>query len=173
MIVALSWLSPAGARDRARSPASSVPHSPVSSLILSHGSWAVLATFSPNRADLIVVLLLGALGLSRPALAPGRPVDAVAALRHRGRGRPRRAAVLSRGNGARPADALVVDSRRRLGCDRRLPVGARVHLLESRRGAGAPSVAGLFVHLMPVFGVLLAWLFLDERLQLSMSPASP
>jgi drug/metabolite transporter (DMT)-like permease len=26
------------------------------------------------------------------------------------------------------------------------------------------SVAGLFVHLMPVFGVLLAWLFLDERL---------
>ena len=29
-----------------------------------------------------------------------------------------------------------------------------------------PSVAGLFVHLMPVFGVLLAWLFLDERLAL-------
>jgi drug/metabolite transporter (DMT)-like permease len=28
---------------------------------------------------------------------------------------------------------------------------------------GAP-VAGLFVHLMPVFGVVLAWLFLDERL---------
>ena len=28
-----------------------------------------------------------------------------------------------------------------------------------------PSVAGLFVHLMPVFGSLLAWLFLDERLQ--------
>ena len=26
------------------------------------------------------------------------------------------------------------------------------------------SVAGLFVHLMPLFGVLLAWLFLDERL---------
>ena len=26
------------------------------------------------------------------------------------------------------------------------------------------SVAGLFVHLMPVFGVLLAWLFLGERL---------
>ena len=29
---------------------------------------------------------------------------------------------------------------------------------------GAP-VAGLFVHLMPVFGIVLAWLFLDERLQ--------
>jgi drug/metabolite transporter (DMT)-like permease len=28
---------------------------------------------------------------------------------------------------------------------------------------GAP-VAGLFVHLMPVFGIVLAWLFLDERL---------
>lgn len=28
------------------------------------------------------------------------------------------------------------------------------------------SVAGLFVHLMPVFGTILAWLFLDERLQL-------
>ena len=28
------------------------------------------------------------------------------------------------------------------------------------------SVAGLFVHLMPVFGVLLAWIFLDERLAL-------
>src|SRR5262249_44311529 len=28
------------------------------------------------------------------------------------------------------------------------------------------SVAGLFVHLMPVFGTLLAWLFLAERLQL-------
>jgi drug/metabolite transporter (DMT)-like permease len=28
------------------------------------------------------------------------------------------------------------------------------------------QVAGLFVHLMPVFGVLLAWLFLDERLAL-------
>ena len=27
------------------------------------------------------------------------------------------------------------------------------------------QVAGLFVHLMPVFGVILAWLFLDERLQ--------
>jgi drug/metabolite transporter (DMT)-like permease len=26
------------------------------------------------------------------------------------------------------------------------------------------NVAGLFVHLMPVFGVVLAWLFLDERL---------
>ena len=26
------------------------------------------------------------------------------------------------------------------------------------------QVAGLFVHLMPVFGVILAWLFLDERL---------
>ena len=29
-----------------------------------------------------------------------------------------------------------------------------------------PQVAGLFVHLMPVFGALLAWLFLDERLEL-------
>jgi len=29
-----------------------------------------------------------------------------------------------------------------------------------------PSVAGLFVHLMPVFGVLLAWVFLGERLAL-------
>jgi drug/metabolite transporter (DMT)-like permease len=29
-----------------------------------------------------------------------------------------------------------------------------------------PQVAGLFVHLMPVFGVLLAWIFLDERLAL-------
>ena len=28
------------------------------------------------------------------------------------------------------------------------------------------SIAGLFVHLMPVFGVLLAWLFLGERLAL-------
>lgn len=27
------------------------------------------------------------------------------------------------------------------------------------------SVAGLFVHLMPVFGTILAWLFLNERLQ--------
>lgn len=27
-----------------------------------------------------------------------------------------------------------------------------------------PGIAGLFVHLMPVFGSLLAWLFLDERL---------
>jgi drug/metabolite transporter (DMT)-like permease len=28
------------------------------------------------------------------------------------------------------------------------------------------NVAGMFVHLMPVFGTLLAWMFLDERLQL-------
>jgi drug/metabolite transporter (DMT)-like permease len=28
-----------------------------------------------------------------------------------------------------------------------------------------PAVAGLFVHLMPVFGALLAWLFLGERLE--------
>jgi drug/metabolite transporter (DMT)-like permease len=28
------------------------------------------------------------------------------------------------------------------------------------------SVAGLFVHLMPVFGIILAWLFLGERLQI-------
>ncbi len=28
------------------------------------------------------------------------------------------------------------------------------------------TVAGIFVHLMPAFGALLAWLFLDERLQL-------
>ena len=27
------------------------------------------------------------------------------------------------------------------------------------------SVAGLFVHLMPAFGTVLAWLFLGERLQ--------
>jgi drug/metabolite transporter (DMT)-like permease len=26
------------------------------------------------------------------------------------------------------------------------------------------GVAGLFVHLMPVFGIVLAWLFLDEGL---------
>jgi drug/metabolite transporter (DMT)-like permease len=29
-----------------------------------------------------------------------------------------------------------------------------------------PNVAGIFMHLMPAFGVLLAWLFLDERVQL-------
>jgi drug/metabolite transporter (DMT)-like permease len=29
-----------------------------------------------------------------------------------------------------------------------------------------PQVAGIFVHLMPVFGALLAWLFLDERIYL-------
>lgn len=29
-----------------------------------------------------------------------------------------------------------------------------------------PNVAGIFVHLMPAFGSLLAWLFLDERLRL-------
>ena len=28
------------------------------------------------------------------------------------------------------------------------------------------NVAGLFVHLMPVFGTVLAWLFLDERLRM-------
>jgi drug/metabolite transporter (DMT)-like permease len=28
-----------------------------------------------------------------------------------------------------------------------------------------PNVAGIFVHLMPVFGALLAWLFLDERIR--------
>lgn len=28
-----------------------------------------------------------------------------------------------------------------------------------------PNVAGIFVHLMPGFGALLAWLFLDERIQ--------
>jgi drug/metabolite transporter (DMT)-like permease len=36
------------------------------------------------------------------------------------------------------------------------------------RGVDAvgPSVAGLFVHLMPAFGIVLAWLFLGERLEL-------
>lgn len=34
------------------------------------------------------------------------------------------------------------------------------------------SVAGLFLHLMPVFGTLLAWLFLGERLSHSTSSAS-
>jgi drug/metabolite transporter (DMT)-like permease len=29
-----------------------------------------------------------------------------------------------------------------------------------------PNVAGIFVHLMPAFGALLAWLFLDESIQL-------
>jgi drug/metabolite transporter (DMT)-like permease len=29
-----------------------------------------------------------------------------------------------------------------------------------------PNVAGIFVHLMPVFGAFLAWLFLDERIQM-------
>ncbi len=29
-----------------------------------------------------------------------------------------------------------------------------------------PNVAGIFVHLMPAFGALLAWLFLDERIEL-------
>ena len=36
---------------------------------------------------------------------------------------------------------------------------------------GAP-VAGLFVHLMPVFGVILAWIFLGETLSRTTSPAS-
>jgi len=31
--------------------------------------------------------------------------------------------------------------------------------------AGA-NVAGIFMHLMPIFGALLAWLFLGERIQL-------
>jgi drug/metabolite transporter (DMT)-like permease len=29
-----------------------------------------------------------------------------------------------------------------------------------------PNVAGIFMHLMPAFGALLAWMFLDERIQL-------
>jgi drug/metabolite transporter (DMT)-like permease len=29
-----------------------------------------------------------------------------------------------------------------------------------------PNVAGIFVHLMPAFGAILAWLFLDERIYL-------
>lgn len=29
-----------------------------------------------------------------------------------------------------------------------------------------PNIAGIFVHLMPAFGALLAWLFLDERIHL-------
>lgn len=29
-----------------------------------------------------------------------------------------------------------------------------------------PNIAGIFVHLMPPFGALLSWLFLDERIQL-------
>jgi len=29
-----------------------------------------------------------------------------------------------------------------------------------------PNIAGIFVHLMPAFGSILAWLFLDERIQL-------
>jgi drug/metabolite transporter (DMT)-like permease len=29
-----------------------------------------------------------------------------------------------------------------------------------------PNVAGIFVHLMPAFGALLAWLFLDERIEM-------
>ena len=29
-----------------------------------------------------------------------------------------------------------------------------------------PNIAGIFVHLMPAFGALLAWMFLDERIQL-------
>jgi drug/metabolite transporter (DMT)-like permease len=28
------------------------------------------------------------------------------------------------------------------------------------------NVAGIFMHLMPVFGSLLAWIFLDERIRL-------
>jgi drug/metabolite transporter (DMT)-like permease len=29
-----------------------------------------------------------------------------------------------------------------------------------------PNVAGIFIHLMPAFGSLLAWMFLGERIEL-------
>jgi drug/metabolite transporter (DMT)-like permease len=29
-----------------------------------------------------------------------------------------------------------------------------------------PNIAGIFVHLMPAFGAILAWLFLGERIHL-------
>ena len=41
-----------------------------------------------------------------------------------------------------------------------------VSALTGGPAAVGASVAGLFVHLMPVFGTILAWLFLGERLQL-------
>ena len=86
--------------------------------------------------------------------------------------RPRRAAVLSRGERARRGRCgLVVDTLAAL-LRRALLVGARVHFWNRGVEQVGANVAGLFVHLMPVFGVVLAWLFLGERLRRSTSRAS-
>ena len=68
----------------------------------------------------------------------------------------------------RPADdASAPRTSRRWSASALFSSVLALHLLEPRRRSrSGASVAGLFVHLMPVFGVVLAWIFLGERLAL-------
>jgi drug/metabolite transporter (DMT)-like permease len=165
MIVALSWIvlrEPARPRQVA-----GVAVSLAGVLaILSQGSLATIVTFRPNVGDLLVVLSMAMWSIYSIALR-WRPagLHPIAFL----------FAIMIVGVVAMFPPWLAESAFVRTIAWSPSVVGAIVFValfssvlayLAWNRGVEelGPTVAGLFVHLMPVFGVLLAWALLDERL---------
>jgi len=165
MIIALSWLF---LRERlARRQLAGVLISLCGVLvILSHGSWAELAAFELNRGDVFVMLSMllwsiYTIGLRwRPAglsllsfLFTIAVIGDVVVL----------PLYLVETALVRPMEWSWTALAALLSVATFPSVLAYIFWNRGVEQVGA-SVAGLFVHLMPVFGVLLAWLVLGERL---------
>jgi len=135
-------------------------------VILSHGSWAELAAFEVNRGDVFVMLSMllwsiYTIGLRwRPAgLSLLSFLFSIAVIGD--------VAMLPLYLAESAFSRTVVWTWQAIGALAAVGLFSSVlaYIFWNRgvEQVGA-RVAGLFVHLMPVFGALLAWLFLGERL---------
>jgi drug/metabolite transporter (DMT)-like permease len=135
--------------------------------ILSQGSLAALAAFRLNAGDLLVIVSMAMwavytlmLRWRPPALGPVAFLFVLAVLGD--------LCVLPFWLWEIAAGRTIVWSSATLGALVSVAFFSSVlAYVFWNRGVEAlgPQVSGLFVHLMPVFGVVLAWLFLGERLE--------
>jgi drug/metabolite transporter (DMT)-like permease len=135
--------------------------------ILSQGSLAALAAFRLNAGDLLVIVSMAMWALYTlmlrwrpPALGPLAFLFVIAVLGD--------ACVLPFWLWEIAAGRTIVWSYATVGALLSVALFSSVlAYVFWNRGVEAlgAQVSGLFVHLMPVFGVVLAWLFLDERLE--------
>jgi drug/metabolite transporter (DMT)-like permease len=167
LIVAMSWLF-------LREPISAVQIAGVAVsmlgvlAIVSHGSFETLAAFRFNGGDILVLLSMVAWATYTVALrwAP-RGVDPLTLLfALAGAGVLWLAPLFAWEFASGERMALTLPNLAALGFVALFPsVLGYVFWNHGVERVGA-SVAGLFVYLLPVFGVALAWLFLGERLYL-------
>lgn len=165
MIVALSWIV---LRERARPrQVAGVAVSLAGVLaILSQGSLATIIAFRPNVGDLLVVLSMAMWSIYSIALrwrpAGLHPIAFLFAIVIVGV-----FAMLPLWLAESAFVRTIAWSPSVIGAIAFVALFSSVlAYLAWNRGVEelGPTVAGLFVHLMPVFGVLLAWAVLDERL---------